>query len=289
MNDSRPDLFAFTMGVNLDLIRAIGAPNPVDLYNAGQWDWDAALNIIRLATADTTGDGLTDRFGLSGQPNDVIINFIGANDGILVDDDLNFAFDHPNTIEALEFMDIIFSEGLFCHDHGNFNPGDWGRNFWSAHGGHVALFNAVVWGLNNGDLPFDFAIVPWPAGPSNTTGATGMGGWREGVGIPHAASWDPADILMVVEEFYAWSGGDMFIMHEDALNWPRSVFPTEEDVIRTIAVADNSVRDIGLIVDGYAHVFNTFAYNFFHRTGGVMEVIERYRGPQQEMLDLFFR
>jgi len=291
MNDSRPDLFAFVLGVNLDIINEIGAQNPVDLHNAGQWNWDAMLEIMRLATADTTGDGQIDRFGLGGQPSDVLLNMIGANDGVLVTDDLNYGFDHPNTIEALEFIQLIFNEGLFDHDPvAGFNPGDWGRNFWQPHAGDIALFNAVIWGLNNGDLPFDFAIVPWPAGPSNTSGAQGIGGWREGVGIiAGGTEWAPADLLIAVEEFYAWSGGDVDLMNEDALGWPRAVFPTEEDVIRTLTVANNLNRDLGLVVAGYTDVIGGFASAFFDNSATVMQLIEEHRPPQQEMLDYFFR
>jgi len=287
MNDSRPDLFAFTMGVNLDIIRAIGAPNPVDLYNQGQWTWDAMLDIMRMASADTTGDGVIDRFGISGQPDNVLVNLIGSNDGMMVNDDLNFAFDHPNTIQAFEFFETIVQEGLFDHDPNVGLTADWGRNFWSFHGGNVAFFNAVVWGLDG--VSFDFAILPWPTGPSNTSGSQGMAGWREGISFVAGADWDPADILTVVEEFYAWSGGDIHLMHEDALNWPRAVFPTEEDVQRTLRVAERSIRDLGLVVDGYHHVLNSFAINLFERNATVMELIETYRPPQQEMLDAFFR
>jgi len=290
MNDSRPDMFGMILGVNLDIINAVGAPNPVDLYNAGQWNWEAMLNIMRLATADTTGDGTIDRFGLGGHPTYVLRNLIGANDGILVTEDLNFGVDHPNTIEAFEFFDQIFAEGLYATDaDGNFSAGDWGANFWASHGGQIALFNTVIWGLNNGDLPFDFAIVPWPAGPSNTSGATGMSGWREGVGIVIGSDWDSADALTAIEEFYAWSGGDIFMMHEDALNWPRSVFPSEEDVIRVIATADNSLPDLGLVVGGYADFLTGFTQHFFDRTALVSELVETIRGPQQELLDNFFR
>jgi multiple sugar transport system substrate-binding protein len=42
---------AFGLGVNLDLIHAEGLPNPIDLFEAGEWTWDAMLDIMRLARA----------------------------------------------------------------------------------------------------------------------------------------------------------------------------------------------------------------------------------------------
>lgn len=110
--------------------------------------------------------------------------------------------------------------------HG-FNPGDWSRNFNAFQEGRAAMWPAVTWGLNNGDLPFEFAFVPFPTGPSNTSGNTWMGGWEAALSFPSGIDWDPADILMVIEELWSFAGDDIDLMIDDVLAWPRTIFLTE--------------------------------------------------------------
>ncbi|MCL2285486.1 MAG: extracellular solute-binding protein [Firmicutes bacterium] len=277
------------MGVNLDIIHAIGAQNPVDLYNQGRWTWDAALEIMRMATRDTTGDGVFDQWGIAAQPGDLINAFIATNDGILVDDNFIYAFDHPNTVEALEFMETIFREGLWQYDPIlGINVGDWARNFFAYQEGRAALFISILWGMNDGNLPFEFAVVPFPTGPSNTTGAVQAGGWGGGYTLPFGSSWAPEDLLMIVEEFWAWPGDEPELLLEEGIGWPRSVFLTEEDVQRHLSINTKTTMDVGNTVPQFNWIFGTFANHFANGTMTVMEAIEAYRGPQQELLDLFF-
>ena len=277
------------MGVNLDIINAIGAPNPVDLYNEGRWTWDAALEIMRMATRDTTGDGVFDQWGIAGQPGDLVIHFIATNDGPLVDDDLNYAFDHPNTLAALELMETIFREGLWQYDPVlGVDPGDWARNFFAFQEGRAALFKSILWGMNDGDLPFEFAVIPFPTGPNNTSGATWSSGWGGGLTIPYGTSWEPSDMLRITEAFLSWPGEETELIIEGGLGWPRGVLPTEEDVQRWAANGFRARTDIGRVVPQYYWVGGTFTYHFANQTMNVMQVVEAYRAPQQELLDLFF-
>jgi multiple sugar transport system substrate-binding protein len=277
------------MGVNLDIINAIGAPNPVDLYTRGNWNWDTALEIMRLATADTDGDGLFDQWGLAGQPGDLVNHFIAANDGWFVDDDLNYAMDHPNTLEALEFMELIFHEGLWEYDPVlGADPGDWGRNFFAFQAGNSALFKGVFWGMNDGDLPFEFTIVPFPKGPSNYTGSTWMSGWGGGLTMPFGSSWEPSDMLRVSEEFFAWAGDEPELIAEGGMITPRNIFLTEDCVQRWVANSTRMRTDIGHVVPQYNWVGGEFVSAFINREMTVLQAVEAFRPPQQEMLDNFF-
>ena len=284
------DQHARLMGVNLDVINALGLPNPVDLYNSGQWTWDNALHIMREATRDTTGDGLVDQWGIAGQPADIFNAFIAANDGPLVDAELNYAFDHPNTVEALEFLETIFTEGLWETDP-NQPPdgGDWGRNFFAFHDGNSALFSAVLWGMNGGDLPFEFAVVPFPTGPSNTAGYTWGSGWGGGFVIPHSGSIEPRDLIMVADEFFSWPGDEPDLMDEGNLETSRQVWLTEDDLWRQVAAAETVRMDVGNTVPEFYWILGYFADHFIHQTMTVQQAIEAYRAPQQELLNSFFR
>jgi multiple sugar transport system substrate-binding protein len=288
--DAQPDANGVTLGINLDIINAIGAPNPVDLYNQGRWTWDAFLDIMRLATADTTGDGIIDQFGVAGQPGDVALHLIGANDGMLVTDDFNYGFDHPNTIEALELVEIIFSEGLWEYDRVSGDPmGDWGRNFFSFQDGNAAFFPAVTWAMNDGNLPFEFAVVPFPLGPANTSGNTWLAGWNQGFTVPVGTSWDIEDIIIIIEELFSWPGDEPELLVLGALGWPRAVFLTEEDVQRQVGVSLTQATDIGMNVAEYSWILGTFIEHFMNQVMTAAQAVETYRGPQQEMLDMAFR
>jgi len=287
---TRPYLNAMLMGVNLDIINAIGAPNPADLYTQGRWTWEAALNIMRMATRDTTGDGTIDQFGLAGQPGDIMFLFIGSNDGRLVTDDLQYYLDHSNTVEALEFMETIFREGLWEYDraHG-FDVGDWGRNFWAFHEGNSALFPATTWAMNDGDLPFDFIGVPFPLGPSNTSGNSTIGGWRQSFVIPHSTAWDPVDTLMVIEELFIWPGDEPDLKPDGELGWPRAVWLTEDCVQNQARAGRMMNQCIGMVVPQYNWIFGSFVNHFANQEMTVFQAIEHHRPPQQELLDNFFR
>jgi len=288
--DNRPESNGQFLGVNLDIINAIGAPNPVDLFNQGRWTWDAMLEIMRMATRDTTGDGTIDQWGIAAQPDNITFNLIAANDGIMVDDNLQYAFDHPNTIAALELTEIIFRESLWQYDPvQGMDTGDWGRNFWAFQEGNAALFVAATWAMNDGDLPFEFAAVPFPLGPNSTSGNVRMAGWDQALTFPHGSSWNAADILMVVEEFWAWAGDEPELMFEDGLGWPRTIFLTEDDVQRVIYVGRHAARDIGMVVPEYSWVLGAFIEYFATQEMTVLPAVESRRGPQQELLDNFFR
>jgi len=287
MGPNEPNPGGMSMGVNLDIINAIGVQNPVDLYLAGQWNWENALNIMRTATRDTTGDGTIDQWGIAGQPGDFVAYLIGGNDGMLVTEDLNVGFDQPNAVEALEFAQTIFSEGLWQGDP--LEPGDWGTNFWAHHEGNAALFTTSYWTTNYGDLPFEFAVVPWPIGPSNTSGNTFNGGWQQGFSFPTASDWSNIDLLTVFEELTYWPGDDPGLMAEGVMNMLRGRFLTEEDAQRQMRMMETMASDLGFVVPEYHWFLGGVVGYFLRGEQTVSQAVEIHRPVRQEMLDNFFR
>jgi len=285
----RPYLNAFSIGVNMDIINSIGAPNPQELYRQGRWTWDAALEIMRMATRDTTGDGVFDQWGIAGQPGDLMFLFVGSNDGPMIDENRQFALDHPNTVEALEFMNIVFAEGLWQYDPvQGIDTGAWERNFFAFMEGNSALWAATTWAMNDGDLPFEFLGVPFPLGPSNTSGNTTVGGFRQAFTFPHSANWASADVLMIIEEFWSWPAGDPELKLESE-QWPRHIWQTEECVQHIFTTGQRRGFDMGMVVPQYSWIFGTFVMNFINNEATPMQAIESVRASQQELIDNFFR
>ncbi|MCL1862827.1 MAG: extracellular solute-binding protein [Defluviitaleaceae bacterium] len=283
---------SFGLGINLDLINAEGLPNPIDLFEAGEWTWEAMLDIMRRATRDTTGDGVIDQFGIAGQPGEIVQHLIAANDGTMVDYNLNYGFSHPNTIVALEFAQQIFGERLWYAEAGGImDTGNWNRNFYSGfEDGVAAMFPSIVWAFQNSPPAFNFGFVPFPTGPNNRTGNTWSRGTLQGVCVVVGTSWDVADILILLEELYSWPCDEPELLFEaGGIDWLRDHFLTEEDVQRVVYAGITSAADIGRDIDGYYWVLGDFASHFWNNEMDVMQAVEYHRGPRQEMLDQRFR
>jgi hypothetical protein len=152
------------------------------------------------------------------------------------------------------------------------------------------LFPTVTWGLNNSPPAFNFAFVPFPTGPNNTSGSTWISGFQQGISVPVGSAWDVADILIILEELYSWPCDEPELLFEaGAIDWMRDVFLTEADVQRAIYAGITARADAGRDVAEYYWVLGDFASHFWEREMDVMQAVEYHRGPRQEMLDMRFR
>jgi len=68
---------------NFDILGREGQPNILDIYEAGQWNWNSFLNIALACTRDSNGDGIIDQWGLSSQQNYYALQHIYHSNGIL--------------------------------------------------------------------------------------------------------------------------------------------------------------------------------------------------------------
>jgi hypothetical protein len=264
----------------------------VDLYEAGEWTWEAMLDIMRRATRDTTGDTVINQFGIAGQPGDNPEHLIRPTHAILADGDLNYAMDHPYTMRALEFAEQIFHEGLWATEAGGvLDAGNWSRNFHSGtREASAALFPTVTWALQEAPPAFDMRWVPFPLGPDNTSGNSWMSGFRQGISVPVGSGWEVEEVLIILEELFSWPGDYpelLFIAGQ--IDWMRDHFHTEECVQRAVAAGLNNNSDVGRAISGWYWILGDFATAFFEREMDVAQAVAHFRGPQQELLDQRFR
>jgi len=279
------------LGVNLDLINSIGAPNPVDLWNDGQWDWEAMRNIMALGTLDTTGDGAIDQFGLSGYMGSIIRSFIASNSGVIVcEDTLQFAMEDHRTLEALEFLGDIFANGWWYYDrYGDNIMGDWNRNTWIHREGRSVLFPIQSWQVDEQPMDFNYTIVPWPAGPNGGRYHT-IDGFYQAMTIPFGVQ-NPEDVFMLYEELQSWARSEPDLRHEGVYGHMRRLWHTEDcvqRVLHVISARDNEKFDLGFAVPELTWIFGTFAHYLFHGTQTPMQIIESQRPRRQEMIDNAF-
>jgi len=282
------------IGVNLDIIDAMGAPNPVELYERGEWTWDAMRQVMEMTTADTTGDGVNDTFGFSGSLQGVIRHLISANDGWMIcPDTLTYAYDSENTMVALEFVYEILANGWFFAgdpEHAmpvrahvpNQRAFEQGRN--ALHGA-IQPFH-INRAINEG-FTARMAFVPFPIGPNSTANYTSNIGLRDGVHIP-VGTEDAAYVLWILEELFAWPGDDYYLLNEGGIDGLRNIFEDEGDVQRVLRNAENAKQDIGFILDGYYWFHNDLVEAWYLGTMTVAQAVEYFRQPQQDRINTFF-
>jgi len=271
-----PDITGVVLGVNLDIINAIGAPNPVDLYNRGQWTWEAFLDIMRFASVSDAN-----RYGITSPPDGIIGSLIAANDGRIISDALLWDMGSPNTLEALEFSEIIFSEGLWTDAA---NRQTWN---WAVESNSAFFWASLVVFID--ELPFDFAIVPFPPGPSNTSSNVGPGIWDGGLMFPQGSEWNQAEILMVVEEFWTWHGGEEELTLDVYIDLLREFLPTDDDLHRFLHAGRNTNFCISWMITDLFFIYGNFAEYFQTREMTAQQAVDAHRASQQEIIDNFFQ
>jgi len=272
--NSFPNTEAVMLGVNLEIINSIGAPNPVDLYHRGEWNWQSFLEIMRLANAsDHHISGICTLNGVSG--GEISRMLIAANDGRLVSDDFEWDLLHPNTLEALEFAELLYYEGLVSRT-------------WNI--GHIrgnsAFFSTNTHNLIMSDIPYEHTILPMPAGPSNTSGTVATRGWHGGFVLPQASDWAPEEVLMIMEELHAWAG-EPELLQDFSLDWLRGSMPND-DLERVLATGRSSVFCVYWIILDLGLSFMYFEDELHRGSMALLDLIEHNRASHQAILDEFF-
>ena len=157
---------------NKELFEREGLPDLYELYESGQWTWDAFKEIAIKATADTNGDGSIDQWGFTsrGTMTDpgTIEYFVYMNGGTPVrfqDGRLLFTMNEPAAIEALEFARELVDLGVYL-DYGIWGP-------WQQ--GQIAMninIPSELYGTHENhfinQVNFEFGYVPLPKGPRAT-------------------------------------------------------------------------------------------------------------------------
>jgi ABC-type glycerol-3-phosphate transport system substrate-binding protein len=211
--------------VNIDLIHEVGTPDPRDLYDAGQWTWDAFENLAR--DVKNFSSEARPVWALAGDNANMIGNFIASNGGRIYDHENDvMAIDAPEAMAAINFFYrmLMHERVIFVFGEEGINHG---ANALIYQGGDIALFEVVVWrlfqrdqatGLGFTGLPFEIGVVSYPFGPSNK-GATSFYSYA-GMIFP-AVNRTPEQNMVtykIWEEYHSWPGDDLdkiYYMHRD--------------------------------------------------------------------------
>lgn len=285
MAEKNEQVNASFLGVNEDIISGLGVEDPVSLYEKGEWTWEKFLEIAKAATKDTDGDNVVDQFGISGVPLLMAKQFIASNDGYLIDSSFKEGLSDPKTMEALEFFNKLYNTDKVAYLADN-NVWEWNGNLQAYREGKSAMFYLQSWVLGEGDNgSFNYSVVPFPTGPSNTTGTTYMTA-TAGVAIPKGVE-NPEDVLMIFEEVQDWYGGDYEIKAEASREWLSTLFKTEKDMENAIAFSEGETQDLSDGVTDYP--LNTVVGNLLTDGQTVAQAVEANKQLAQDSVNAVFK
>lgn len=155
------DVSTFALYLNMDLINEAGAPDPRDLEAAGEWDWDAFLEIAEAVDSlggDIKGYGGSAWWG----PYGVWMNAAGG--GFYNDDRTTCNLDSAESLAGLEFARNLYIDLGYAVPYGE-DPEPPFR------AGNVGMFQNGRWatpGIRT--VEFDWDVVGLPDGPAGNPG-----------------------------------------------------------------------------------------------------------------------
>lgn len=243
------------LGVNMDIINAIGAENPVDLYKNGQWTWDKLLEISRLATRATGSDGVINQWGLGYYASDLLTAMIASNDGSLVGVNGENGLADPKTLHAIEFWNQLYNEDKVCYQAPGVEWWDWGAHTNKFREGGVAFFRYIDWMAAASELSYEWRVVPFPKGPDNTANpnATWFKGLESALCVPRGVK-DPTQVYtMLYKTYFDFFGDDYELKEEGCMNWfQTSCFTNQDDIDVNIAVSGSGFKyDLSGSIPGF--------------------------------------
>ncbi|MFW5981599.1 MAG: ABC transporter substrate-binding protein [Halanaerobiaceae bacterium] len=146
------------MMFNKDLLEREGLPDPYELYENDEWNWDTITDMAVSATKDTNNDGETDQFGFA---DIAVASFIFSNNGDYTrreDGKVIYAADMPETVEALRKVRELRHEL-------NVQGGTWRREVFFD--GQAAFATMQTYEIPNlvDSMEDSFGFLPMPKGP----------------------------------------------------------------------------------------------------------------------------
>ncbi|WP_339277008.1 extracellular solute-binding protein [Paenibacillus sp. FSL W8-0426] len=271
-----PTSIGLGMHYNRDLFKKLSLPDPQELYNKGEWNWDKFLELAKQATKDTDNDGKIDVYGYSGWAIDALRHFTAANGGTIVDDEnAKEGLSDPKTIEAAEFVKRLYNvENVVKVKTGDKTNWEESNTFKD---GDVALFTAAEWQL--GDITFAAGVVPIPNGPQGSKEVTYANNAASAKFIPKGVE-DPQIVYQIWEETFDISQ----IEEYPGQDYLESRYTDERD----IAMIREHIAGTGRILldDAYAgYPIGDYVNDIIKNNASVTATAEKYKAQAQAAVD----
>lgn len=168
---------AFGLFYNATLLQEAGVPLPDELIASGNWTWDQAREVAGKAASQTGKAGLV--FGSFDYLNWDNLATLFATYGARPwsEDGTTCEFDSPEMVEALTF----FHDGVY--EFGAFPEPGTSPDFFA--GDATMVITQISRASTLADAPFDWGLVPVPAGPAGAAPVYGQGAIAVLASSPH--------------------------------------------------------------------------------------------------------
>ena len=256
------------LGVNLDIVRSIREENPVTSYDSGYWTYERFMEIMQAAVD-------AGYYGISGIPGDIISHLVASNGGAFVNPNFTVDYNNPRTIEAFDIAGQIFADGLWQTGKGYHN---FHGNLFAFMDGQSLFFPLSVWVVREENIPFPFAVVPFPKGAEGDGSYSFMRGFDMGLAIPRGTP-NPADVLTVFESISVFA-------EERDRTYVAGIFRTERDGNRAMGILQEQGKfDISMSIPQFHWMYGIMAQEFANGNWNGRTAANRVLRPQQEVLD----
>jgi len=218
---------------NKSLFERKGLPDLHELWRAGEWTWDAFMDVAVRATLDRSGDGEIDLWGFGARdaviPDYLIPAFAASNNAQPVrsaNGTLEFSLDEPAMIETLELLrDLYYEE----------EAGTGAAVFPRFADGNLAMLLSNTWRLTgwSDEMEDDYALVPIPMGP-RTNEHKVVTTHKLGFVIPIVVQEDPGDLVELTHA--------LFRIHEDYIiedTWEEEIELWDEPLLMSMRDMDS--------------------------------------------------
>lgn len=288
--EQAPAMSGTFLGYNATMIKELGLEDPQELYKQGKWTWDKFAEYAKKGTKDKDNDGTTDVYGYGGIFTNLVDGLVLNNGGTIAAEKKEGLSSKPVT-EALEFMNKLYNVDKSARP---WNGDDWNDNLLAWSDGKVMFWTAQAWSLkqeadaaikDGSELPFEYHIVPYPAGPSGDGKIYSQysGNWY----ILPVGVKEPEKVYQVFEEFLNWHKGDPEL--RDDPSWFESCFPSEADVQLAYKCGENQKLDPwGSLSPAYDFGSTIWWPVVVNKDTTVAQAVEAAKPVVQDALDNFW-
>lgn len=269
-------LSVYPLGFNMDMIKEHNLENPQDLYDRGEWTWDAWQQMLVTLT-----DTERNIFGWSGYWTNMLHGLLNSN-GATVASSPETTVNSAPTIEVLEFIYDIYNTWRVGRP---WVEEDWEVNNRLYAQGLSGFWITADWIMQNfnENAAFEIGVVPWPIGPSgnqatNTHGPV-SGNWYI---IPRGVE-NPRQVYDVMYDWLNWYDYDIDLAND--LEWAENQFITE----RNFNYAFMMELNLGFDIWEYMNLGDGFSMvEIMNGEKMASQYAEEVRPVIQDALDNFF-
>ena len=216
------ELSGYPLGYNKTLLAAAGCEDPYELYQNGEWTWEAWEEM--MAKVNDPDNGVYAFRGAWTVLTTALLfsnnAWIASPDHTDADGNLVEGLTSQATTEVLNEMYKIYKEEGWSFWNDDCNA-DWNSNVYAWGSGNAVFFITAAWINQEADpnQQIDIGVVPWPTGPSVAEGDT-VKQFNQSTGtfymIPKGID-DPELVYNVIHDYTQWYGDDISL--RDDTEW----------------------------------------------------------------------